>query len=76
MFGLCCAMAHSPTLSEHAYAVLIDSRQGNKLPFRWNIVNSRTREVVQTSEIGHRTMDAAFTAAGPTLQKWRDSSRR
>ena len=66
-------MAHSPASSEHAYTILIDSRPARKLPFRWNIADSRTRAVVEASEIGHRTMDGAFTAAGPTPQKWRNS---
>jgi hypothetical protein len=63
-------MAKQPTLPEHAYAILIDSRTGRTLPFKWSIVDARTRAVVESSKIGHHTMDAAFTAAGPALRRW------
>jgi hypothetical protein len=68
-------MPKQPTLSEHAYAILIDSRGAGALPFKWSIIDSRTRDVVEASEAGHRTMEAAFMAAGPALRRWLGPSR-
>jgi hypothetical protein len=58
------------SLSEHAYAIMVSSRTAGALPFKWSIVDARTREVVQSSLDGHRTMEEAFAAAGPTLRGW------
>ena len=52
------------------YAITVSSRTAGALPFKWSIVNARTREVVQASPNGHRTMEEAFAAAGPTLRGW------
>jgi hypothetical protein len=48
---------------------------GGALPFKWSIIDSRTRDVVEASEAGHRTMEAAFMAAGPALRRWLGPSR-
>jgi hypothetical protein len=45
------------------------------LPFKWSIIDARTQEVVEVSEVGYRTMEAAFTAAGPALHKWLGAPR-
>jgi len=68
-------MAKQPTLSEYADAILIDSRAAAALPYKWSIIDARTRDVVEASEAGHRTMEAAFTAAGPALRKWLEPPR-
>jgi hypothetical protein len=62
-------MAKQSAPSEHAYAILVDSRVPGTLPFKWSIIDSRTREVVEASGAGHRTMEAAFTAAGPARSR-------
>jgi hypothetical protein len=56
--------------SERAYAIMVNSRTAGPLPFKWSIVDARTRAVVQASRNGHRTMEEAFTAAGPALRGW------
>jgi hypothetical protein len=68
-------MPKQQILPEHAYAILIESRAAGALPFKWSIIDARTREVVETSGVGYRTMEAAFTAADPALHKWLGAPR-
>jgi hypothetical protein len=63
-------MPKQPILPEYAYVILVESRVVGALPFKWSIIDARTREAVEASEVGYRTMEAAFTAAGPALRKW------
>ena len=64
-------MAETHVLStDHAYAIMVSRRTTPVLPFRWSIVNAETRDVVQESSIGYRSMEVAFEAAGPALREW------
>jgi hypothetical protein len=74
-FGLLGARATQHVLlADHGYAIMVDSRTA-ALPFAWSIVNARTREVVRVSRVGHRSMEAAFTATGSTLRAWMNGDR-